>query len=163
LVHDINALRGLVGEPQAVEYTAIWPADEALPVIATVLRVRDQLRAAFAWAYLSDYQDYFEEIALMSAKGRIRIQFPSPYLRHFPTPVVIEEMREGAAVKQQVTTSYSEAFKEELLHFHACVTMGERPLTDARDARKDIEILQQILAAANPPGLGGEAKAKERA
>ena len=157
LIHDINALRGLVGEPQAVEYTAIWPADEELPVIATVLRVRDRLRAAFVWAYLPDYQDYFEEIALMSASGRIRIQFPSPYLRHFPTPVVVEEMRDGAAVKQHVTASYAEAFKEQLLHFHGCVTTGKRPLTDARDARKDIEILQQILAAFNPPGLGGEA------
>ena len=158
LVHDINALRGLVGEPQAVEYTAIWPADEALPVIATILRVRDQLRAAFVWAYLPDYQDYFEEIALMGASGRIRIQFPSPYLRHFPTPLVIEGMQDGAAVKQHATVSYAEAFKEELLHFHRCVTSGERPLTDANEARKDIEILQQILAAFNPPGLGGEAK-----
>jgi len=158
LVHDINALRGLVGEPQAVEYTAIWPADEALPVIATILRVRDQLRAAFVWAYLPDYQDYFEEIALMGASGRIRIQFPSPYLRHFPTPLVIEGMQDGAAVKQHATVSYAEAFKEELLHFHRCVTSGERPLTDANEARKDIEILQQILAALNPPGLGGEAK-----
>ena len=158
LVHDINALRGLVGEPQAVEYTAIWPADEALPVIATILRVRDQLRAAFVWAYLPDYQDYFEEIALMGASGRIRIQFPSPYLRHFPTPLVIEGMQDGAAVKQHATVSYAEAFKEELLHFHRCVMSGERPLTDANEARKDIEILQQILAALNPPGLGGEAK-----
>jgi len=158
LVHDINALRGLVGEPQAVEYTAIWPADEALPAIATILRVRDQLRAAFVWAYLPDYQDYFEEIALMGASGRIRIQFPSPYLRHFPTPLVIEGMQDGAAVKQHATVSYAEAFKEELLHFHRCVTSGERPLTDANEARKDIEILQQILAALTPPGLGGEAK-----
>jgi len=158
LVHDINALRGLVGELQAVEYTAIWPADEALPVIATILRVRDQLRAAFVWAYLPDYQDYFEEIALMGASGRIRIQFPSPYLRHFPTPLVIEGMQDGAAVKQHATVSYAEAFKEELLHFHRCVTSGERPLTDANEARKDIEILQQILAALTPPGLGGEAK-----
>lgn len=157
LIHDINALRGLVGEPQAVEYTAIWPADEVLPVIATVLRVRDQMRAALVWAYLPEYQDYFEEIALMSASGRIRIQFPSPYLRHFPTPVVVEEMRDGAAVKQHVTASYAEAFKEELLHFHGCLTTGKQPLTDARDARRDIEILQQILAAFNPPGLGGEA------
>jgi len=163
LVHDINALRGLVGEPQAVEYTAIWPAEEVLPVIATVLRLRDQLRAAFIWAYLPDYQDYFEEIALMSPAGRIRIQFPSPYLRHFPTPVIVEEMREGAPVTQRFTASYAEAFKEELLHFHGCVTTGKRPLTDARDARKDIAILQQILAAANPPGLGGEAKAKQQA
>jgi predicted dehydrogenase len=156
LVHDINALRGLVGEPQAVEYTAIWPADEALPVIATVLRMRDQLRAALVWAYLPDYHDYFEEIALMSGSGRIRIHFPSPYLRHFPTPVVLEGMQDGAAVKQHITASYAEAFKEELQHFYTCVTTGERPLTDARDARKDIHILQQIMAAFNPPGIGGE-------
>lgn len=159
LVHDINALRGLVGEPEAVEFTRVWPEGERLPVITTVLRHRPGLRAAYTWAYLPDLHDYFEEIALMSAGGRLRIQFPSPYLRHFPSPVVVETMEAGAAVKRRVTASYAESFKEELLHFHRCATGGEKPLTDGDDARRDIEILQQVVAVWGPAGLGGEAGA----
>ncbi len=158
LVHDVNALRGLVGEPEAVTFTDVWPGGEKLPCITTVLRYSEGLRAVYTWAFLPDLRNYFEEIALMSASGRVRIQFPSPYLRHFPTPVVVERMENGAAVETRVTTSFAEAFKEELVHFHECVTQGEKPLTDARDARRDIEILQQVIAAFDPPGLAGEAK-----
>jgi predicted dehydrogenase len=159
LVHDVNALRGLVGEPQVVEFTSIWPPGERLPIITTMLRHRESLRSVFTWAYLPDYHDYFEEIALMGAAGRIRIQFPSPYLRNFPTPVVVERMEGGATAKRRVVASYAEAFREELVHFHTCATRGQTPLTDARDARRDIEILQQVVGACSPAGLGGEAKA----
>ncbi|MGH2626791.1 MAG: Gfo/Idh/MocA family protein [Anaerolineales bacterium] len=157
LVHDVNALRGLVGEPEAVEFTGVWPEGERLPVITTVLRHGHALRTVYTWAYLPDLHDYFEEIALMGDGGRIRIQFPSPYLRHFPTPVVVESMEGGAAVKRHATASYAESFKEELLHFHACATGGKAPLTDGVDARRDIEVLQQVVAAWKPAGLGGEA------
>jgi predicted dehydrogenase len=157
LVHDINALRGLIGEPEAVTFTDIWPGGENLPCITTVLRYSAGLRAMYTWAYLSDLRQYFEEIALMSASGRVRIQFPSPYLQHFPTPVVVEQMDGHAAFDKRVTVSYAEAFKEELIHFHACVTQGQPPLTHPCDARRDIEVLQQVVAAFNPPGLGGEA------
>ena len=159
LVHDINALRGLVGEPEAVEFTGIWPEGERLPVITTVLRHREGLRTVYTWAYLPDLHDYFEEIALMSAGGRIRIQFPSPYLGHVPTPVVVECMEGAAAAKKVVTVSYAESFKEELIHFHDCITAGKSPLTDGRDARADIELLQRVMAAWGPGGLAGEAGA----
>jgi predicted dehydrogenase len=158
LVHDVNALRGLVGGPVAVTFTDIWPGGEKLPCITTVLRHSGGLRAVVTWAWLPDLRHYFEEIALMSASGRVRIQFPSPYLRHFPSPVIVELMEDGAAVEKRVTASYAEAFKEELIHFHECVTQGKKPLTDVHDARRDIEILQQVVAAFDPPGLGGEAK-----
>jgi predicted dehydrogenase len=159
LVHDINALRGLVGEPEAVEFAKIWPDGERLPIVTIVLRHGAGCRTVFTWASLPDLHDYFEEIALMSARGRIRIQFPSPYLRHFPTPVVVERMEGRAAFKKHVTASYAESFREELIHFHACVAGAQEPLTDGRDARADIEILQQVVAAWDPVGLGGEAAA----
>lgn len=159
VVHDVNALRGLVGAPEAVEFTRVWPGGERLPILTTVLRHSPTLRTVCTWAYLPDLHDYFEEIALMGPGGRIRIQFPSPYLRNFPTPVVVERMEGAVAFKKHVTASYAESFREELVHFHDCVTAGTRPLTDGRDARADIEILQRVVAAWRPEGLAGEAGA----
>lgn len=96
----------------------------------------------------------------MSSEARLRIQFPSPYLKHFPTPLVYQHMQEGAAVEENITVSYEEAFELELLAFHDCVVNDRQPLTGGRDARQDIYWLQQILAALNPAGLGGEAVQK---
>jgi predicted dehydrogenase len=157
MVHDINTVRGLIGEPEKVLYTDIWPVGEKLPSITTVLSYPNDLRVLYMWTFLADLRDYFEEIALMSPANRLRIQFPSPFLKHFPTPIVFQGMENGAAFSKRVEASFDEAFREELRAFYDCVVNDCQPITDAADGRKDIAILQQVVAALNPPGLGGEA------
>ncbi len=157
MVHDTNALRGLLGEPSGVQSTDIWAVDTAGPSITTELVYGERTRAVFTWTYLNDLRDYFEEIALMSPANRLRIQFPSPYLDHFPTPIVYQSMEDGAEVVRRYVASYDEAFQQEQLAFHACVTEGKPVLTTVADARRDIALLQQIFAAFQPQGLAGEA------
>lgn len=157
MVHDINALRGLLGEPDEVLSTEIWPIDEREPSITSTLSYGERTRVVFTWTFLEKLRDYFEEIALMSSANRLRIQFPSPYLRHFPTPIVFQGMDEGTAYEKRILASYDEAFREELLAFHNCVLNGLEPLTTVADARNDILWLQRILAKFQPTGLSGEA------
>jgi len=162
MVHDINAMRGLLGEPERVLFAEHWPAGEKPGGITATIQYPGTLRVVYTWIFLPGLRDYFQEIALMSASSRVRIQFPSPYLRNFPTPVIVQHMQAGAAVEERVIVSYEEAFEQELLAFHDCAVTGAPPLTGAADARADMLVLQQILAALNPPGLGGEA-ARSRA
>lgn len=157
MVHDINAMRGLLGEPERVLFAEHWPAGEKPGGIITTLQYPGALRVVYTWIFLPGLRDYFQEIALMSASSRMRVQFPSPYLRNFPTPVVFQHMQAGAAVEERVVVSYEEAFEQELLAFHAAAIGGAPVLNGAEDARADMRVLQQILAALNPPGLGGEA------
>lgn len=159
MVHDTNALRGLLGEPDRVLFTEHWgqgqPGDPGS--VTTVLQYGDDVRVVYTWTYLAELRDYFEEIAVMSHANRLRIQFPSPYLKHFPTPVVIQGMEDHAAFETRLEVSHAEAFKQELVAFHNCSINDIQPLTDGADARGDIELLQKIFAALEPEGLGGEA------
>lgn len=157
MCHDVNALRGILGTPDDVLFTTIWPENAAHPTITTVLAYTGGPRVVCTWSYLAEVRDYFQEHAYLSDTGRVRIQWPSPWLKHFPTPIVVQGMEEGAEWCKRVNVSYAEAFQEELLHFHACITEGRDPETDARDGREDIALLQRITAAAHPPNLGGEA------
>ncbi len=157
MVHDVNALRGLLGEPARVSFTQLWPPDERDVCITTALEYPNNARVIFTWAYLAELRDYFEEIAVMSSAHRIRIQFPSPFLRNFPTPVVVQGMEDGAEFTKRVVVSYEEAFQEELLAFHACVVNDTPSPSDGESARNDILVLQKIFAKLNPEGLGGEA------
>lgn len=157
MVHDMNALRGLMGEPDRILFTEIWPEPENEPSITTVLAYGERTRVVLTWTYLEKLRNYFEEIALMSSGNRLRIQFPSPYLRHFPTPIVFEGMENGAAYEKRIIASYNEAFCEELLAFHRCVTENVEPLTTVEDARRDIQWLQRVFARYQPGGLSGEA------
>ena len=157
MIHDVNALRGILGCPEKSMFTTLWPDDVKYPTITTVLAYKDGPRAVFTWSYLSELRDYFEELAFLGEESRVRIQFPSPFLRHFPTPVEVQGMTDGVEWRKRVSVSYAEAFKEELLHFHECIHNDREPLTDGRDGREDIAFLQKIVAAGRPEGLGGEA------
>ena len=158
MVHDINALRALVGPPEEVLFADVWPEGSTTPSVTTVLRHRGDVRTTYTWSYLAHVRDYFEEIAVLSPTERVRIQFPSPFLKHWPTPVVVQRMESTALVESRIQVSYDEAFCEELCAFHDCIVNDKQPLTDVADARADVAVLQQILATFDPAGLGGEAK-----
>jgi predicted dehydrogenase len=157
MVHDVNALRGLFGEPEHVLFSQLWPPDQTDVCITTVLLYPHEMRVVYTWAYLAELRDYFEEIAVMASKGRVRIQFPSPFLRHFPTPVVVQGMDDGASFTKNVIASYDEAFRQELVGFYDCIVHGVPAFTDAASARQDLLVLQKIFAHLHPQGLGGEA------
>ena len=157
MVHDVNALQGILGRPDRVLFTTIWPEDVTYPTITTVLAYDQGPRVIFTWSYLPELRDYFEELAFLGEASRVRIQFPSPFLKHFPTPVEVQGMENGVEWRKRVNVSYAEAFKEELMHFHTCFCKDQPPITGGQEAREDIAVLQEIVAASAPEGLGGEA------
>ncbi|HWE62379.1 MAG TPA: hypothetical protein VHB98_11765, partial [Chloroflexota bacterium] len=79
--------------------------------------------------------------------ARVRIRFPSPYFRNMPTPIVIEGMEGEATWTKTMTVSYEEPFKQELIHFHDCVTTHTRPETDGQAGRQDIAVALDIYDA----------------
>lgn len=150
LCHDVNAMRGLFGEPEAVVSTELWHDGLCMN---SVLRYPNDVRASLTWTYLSDLRDYNEEIACFADAGRVKIIFPSPFLRNYPTEVRIQgaemlpDRPESASWEKRVTVSYAEAFKEELLAFYDYVTNGKQPLTDVADSRADLTLIHAMAKA----------------
>ena len=89
------------------------------------------------------------DFSLYAPERRLTLSFPSPFLRSAPTLLMLEggEMDSARAGRPKRTTSYAESFRQELVHFHECVTTGARPLTSAHDALRDIALCQAIVAA----------------
>lgn len=144
MVHDINCLRGLFGRPARAVSTEIWRQGTS---ITTVLEFRPEFRCLYTWTYLPELRRYEEDIAVYGSDRRVKIRFPSPFLRSEPTPVVVEGMEGEAAYEKTVTVSYEEAFRLELEHFHQAVTEGREPLTGWADAAEDLETIGAILRA----------------
>jgi predicted dehydrogenase len=156
LIHDVNALRGMLGEPEEVVLAELWHGGRCMHV---VLRWPGDLRGALSWIYLPGLTHYKEELLLLSPERRVVVDFPSPYFRHFPTPVRIEAMEDGRLVRREVTVSLEEAFRAELHHFHACVRQGLAPRTGLDDARADTLLLERIARAFSrpaPPPAGAQ-------
>ena len=141
LVHELNAVRGLLGEPDRLDYVDIREGS-----LSVMLRF-GELPVAIHWIDLPGIARYKMEFALYSPDRRVTLSFPSPFLRSEPTLLEIESGVAGSpesAVSQEIT-SYDSGFKRELIAFHDCVVNGTRPVTSGADALHDIALCQAII------------------
>ena len=87
LVHELNTVRGLLGEPTRLDYAGL-----ALDHVTVMLRFGD-LPAAIHWIDLPGIARYGMEFALYAPDRRLRLTFPSPFLRNEPAVLEIEGRR----------------------------------------------------------------------
>jgi predicted dehydrogenase len=148
LVHDINVLRGLSGDPEEVLFTDVWHGGEGM---VTCLRYASGVRAIISLQYLPDLAHYEETVAYYGKADRVRLVFPSPFFRNMPTPVIVEGMEGGKAFEKKVIASMKEAFKEEMFYFAECVKQGKTPITTPEEAKGDVALLHKIFHAVKRP------------
>ena len=144
LIHDLNALRGILGEPAEVLSAHTWRDGLAQ---SSLTRFPGHTRVLLTWVSLPGLKHYEERLHFASPEKRICLVFPSPYLRHAPTPLVVERMEGGELVEERRTVSYEEAFRAELHHFRECVREGRTPETSIEDALGDARWIQAIARA----------------
>ena len=146
MVHELNALRGLLGEPDELETAAVWGE----PTGVTATFSFGETRAVFMWVDLPGIARYVGELAFFAPDERATLVFPSPFLRSMPTQLVREGGEPGtpSSWRAEETLSYEEAFRRELEEFHAAVTQGREPRTPGADALRDIALCQSIARSA---------------
>ena len=147
VIHELNAVRGLLGEPDELLFADVW--GEATGVTAT-LRF-GETECVFSWVDLPGIARYEQELAFYGADQRATLTFPSPFLRSMPTRLVIEGGESGASSswRTEHTASYDEAFKRELLELHASIVEEREPRTSAVDGLRDVALCGAIAAAAH--------------
>jgi predicted dehydrogenase len=142
MVHEINGVRGLLGEPE-IRYARIW--DSGVTVDASF----DGVEAVFAWIDLPGIARYAQDWSFYGPEHRATLEFPSPLLRSYPTRLVIEDGQAGGVASRRTEhiVSYEEAFKRELEEFHAAIVEERDPRTTGEDGLRDIELCRKIVAA----------------
>jgi predicted dehydrogenase len=140
LVHELNALRGALGEPREVKY-----ADLSRRVVNISLAF-ESVECHLSWVDLPGIARYRQELAFYGLDARVTLTLPSPYLRGMPTELAIEggEAATSHAWRTVETVSYVEAFKRELIEFHRAIVEGRPPRTDAVDGLHDVALCHAI-------------------
>jgi predicted dehydrogenase len=141
LVHELNTVRAVLGEPDRLDYVDLQPSS------LTAMFRFGNVPVAIHWLDLPGITNYKMEFACYGPDKRVTLSFPSPFLRSAPTVLEVEGGDNGTARswRTQEITSYESAFKRELVAFHECVVTGRAPLTDADDALHDLAICQSII------------------
>ena len=141
LVHELNTVRGLLGEPTRLEYASLAPD------CVTVMLRFGTLPAVIHWIDLPGIARYAMEFALYAPDRRLRLTFPSPFLRNEPATLAIEDGTAGSARawRTEEVTSYESGFKRELEAFHDWIVTGREPVTAGPDGLRDIALCQAIV------------------
>ena len=151
LIHDVDAVRGILGEPEAVVSAHVWRDGFAQ---SSLTRFPGDVRVSLSWISVPGLKHYEERLRFVGPEKRVTLVFPSPYLRHAPTPLEVERMEDGALVVEHRTVSYEEAFRAELHHFRRCLAEGTAPAPSLDDALGDARWIEAIARAY---GRGGPA------
>jgi hypothetical protein len=148
--HDVNAVHGLLeamGEPlPGLVADAAWWADGRAITGSVVLA--NGSRWDNSWIQLFGIREYRETIAFYFEDSLRTLEFPSPWLKQSPTRY---ERSEAADLDRAVSTfeSHRESFRQELIHFHACITDGVACRTPPEQARVDMQLLSAMFTASS--------------
>jgi predicted dehydrogenase len=140
--HDLSAMRELLGPPLEVSAAKMWRSggyvvallDYGDFVVTYETGVDDQLR----------YDTYIE---LYGATGTMKVQYDTPYVRHFPTTLHLELTRGDAYERSVVRPHLKDPYTYEIEYFHECVTTGRTPKTGPEDYVQDMALFIEIIRA----------------
>ncbi|MGO9955763.1 MAG: Gfo/Idh/MocA family protein [Solirubrobacteraceae bacterium] len=160
LVHELNALRGALGEP-----TEVVSADLARTCVSVNLRFAGT-DCHLSWVDLPGIARYKQEFAFYAPDQRLTLELPSPFLRSMPSRLFVESGEPGTihSWEREEIISLEEAFKRELVEFADCVVSGREPRTSGADGLADLRLCEAVArvhqghesrSALDASGLGG--------
>jgi predicted dehydrogenase len=138
--HDLSAMRELLGRPSGVAAARVWGGGGWIAalldydgfVVSYETGVDEQLR-------------FDAHIEVYGQEASIRIQYDTPYVRHFPTQLFREETVGDAFVRSVDRPHLKDPYTAELEYFHAAVTEGFTPKTSPEDFVEDLELFAEIV------------------
>ena len=152
LVHELNALAGAVGA-----VTEVTAASLERRSVGIHLRC-GAVPCHVSWADLTETLPYRQALAFFGSELRLYLEFPSPFLANAPTALRLEGSAgaEGSFSRTELV-SHDEAFRRELVEFHAAVVDSRPPRTDGADGLRDqptIEAIARSHARRAPAPVG---------
>jgi predicted dehydrogenase len=138
--HDLSAMRELLGPPAGVHAARQWRGGDYIAalldygdyVVSYETGVDEQLRFD---AHLEVYGD----------RASLRVQYDTPYVRHLPTTLVVEESQGDAFTRTVRRPHLKDPYTHELEYFHDMATTGGSPKTSPEDFVEDLNLFAELI------------------
>ncbi len=144
MIHDIYSLRVMLGSPSEVISAEVWSGGQGVSI---VFGYPNGARCIATWVDLPDLWDFKETLEIYGDTKRVLVSYPTGFSRGILSEVTIYgiDAADGTTYKKSPAIEWESAFVRELRHFHACITAGETCYTSLESARKDIELIINIV------------------
>ncbi len=141
--HDLSAMRELLGRPRGVAAARQWRDGGFITALLEyddyVRHLRDRCRRAGPLRR--------PHRGVRASSSMMRVQYDTPYVRHFPTVLITEETS-GDALHRTVSRPHlKDPYTHELEYFHHVVTEKQIPKTSPEDYVEDLDLFAEIIRA----------------
>jgi predicted dehydrogenase len=147
--HDLNLLGGIWGQVKSVRHSEVRLGPDTGDVpsiqILAVMDFGEDTSCVWESRAFAKNEWWDEELAVFSDDQTIKIRFPYPYLKNAPAIVQVKKTVENTLREEKITSSYNEAYRRQLIHFHTCNTQDREPLTTVADSCRDIELAVDMI------------------
>ncbi len=145
MIHDLYGLREIMGVPEKVLSTEIWNDGWG---INTVFSYESGARCAATWVELREVREFKETLEICGDESRVLLSYPTGFARGILSTVEVQRLdSHNTPVREHPAIAWESPFARELKHFHACITKGEKPRTPLTEAKRDIALIIDIIAA----------------
>jgi predicted dehydrogenase len=154
LVHDVNAVHGLLDRLGAADGDVVGAglSTDGTSGFGAVSLASGRALWLMSYVATPRLADYRERIALTFADRTIELSFPSPYLNHHPTRLVVRQSTGSSLDIREVRPGFGEAFVRELEAFWSAIVTGTPVRNTVEEAKRD-----QCLLVALARRAGGSA------
>jgi predicted dehydrogenase len=139
--HDLSAMRELLGMPRRVIAARQWGS------FLTVLFAYEKGFTVTFETGIDHNRRFDAHLQVYGEAKDIRVQYNTPYIRHLPTLLFVNETHGEAFEEQVIRPSFTDAYTMELLHFYEVVTQNAQPKTSAEDFLYDLDLFEMIINA----------------
>lgn len=143
--HDLSAMREMIGTPRRVISASQWNDGRFM----TATFEYDGYNAVFEMG-VDQLRRFDAHIEIYGESKQIRVQYNTPFMRHLPTVLVVNETIDEAFRTSELRPTFKDPYTHELEHFYDVVTTGRPPKTTPEDSIGDLRLFSEIMTA-----LGG--------
>ncbi len=143
MIHDIYSLRVMIGSPSEVISAEVWAEGGGVSI---VFGYPNGARCVATWVDLPELWDFKETLEIYGGSKRVLVSYPTGFSRGILSEVTIYGIdTDGTTYSRNPNIEWESAFVRELRHFHSCITESTPCYTSIESARKDIELIINIV------------------
>jgi predicted dehydrogenase len=140
--HDLSAMRELIGSPRRVVAASHWNGGRFIAAIFAY----DGFNAVFETG-VDEQRRFDAHIEVYGPTKSLRVQYDTPYIRHLPTTLVVNETEGDAFRQTTLRPTFTDPYTRELEYFHDVATKGIAPKTPPEDFKQDLRLFRDIIDA----------------
>lgn len=138
--HDLSAMRELLGFPKRVLAASQWNGGRFMNAIFEF----DGFHATFETG-VDEVRRFDAHIEVNGDDKLVRVQYDTPFIRHLPTTLVVQETVGEAYRETVVRPTFKDPYTYELEHFYEVAVGNALPKTTPEDYMEDLRLFAMMI------------------